>query len=100
MENRPLTAKERYKLHENENQVVKTYERVTKNTFMRYDVIPLKKCIKIATPKQIESQIYRFYKQNPDNFTDFNYLVKPIVQMFKGKRGRNKGDENEGEKKW
>lgn len=87
--NRPLTFKEKRKMHENEREVIEFYEKVTKNKFMRFDVILLKKLIKIATPKQINSIIYKMYKQYPQNFVDFQYVVQPVERIFKNRRGKN-----------
>lgn len=89
MKDRPLSYQEKRKMHENELAVVEFYERVTQNTFMRYEVIPLKKLIKVATPKQINAIVYKMYKQYPQNFVDFHYVVQPVERIFKNRRGGN-----------
>lgn len=78
-QNRPLSEWERKKLHEEEQKVVAHYEKVTRLTFMRYDVPLLKKCIKHATPEAINQLISTFYYRYPQNFKDFNYIVPPVV---------------------
>ena len=85
--NRPLTFQEKRKMHENEREVIEFYEKITKNTFMRFEVIYLKKLIKVATPKQINAIIYKMHKQYPQNFTDFLYIVQPVERIFKNRRG-------------
>lgn len=87
-QNRPLSDFEREKLNPNELKVLVHYEYVTQQTFMRYDIPLLKKCIKAATPEAINQLISTFYKRYPDNFNDFNYIVKPVTQgMLKQSRG-------------
>lgn len=89
-QNRPLSALERQKLHEEEQKVIAHYEKVTKHTFMRYDVPLLKKCIKHATPEAINQLISTFYYRYPQNFVDFNYIVKPLTQgMLKNSRSKS-----------
>lgn len=89
--NRPLTVYEREKLNEGEQKVIMHFERVTKNTFMRFDVPLLKKCIKTATPEAINALISQFYYRYPQNFIDFNYIVRPVTQgMLKSSRGGKK----------
>lgn len=85
--NRPLTDFEKKKLNEGEQKVIHHYEKVTKRIFMRYDIPLLKKCIKHATPEAINKLISRFYYLYPQNFIDFNYIVKPVTQgMLKNSR--------------
>lgn len=85
--NRPISIVEKNKLNKNEIEVINTYERVTKNKFMRFDIILLKRLIIIATPAQINAIIYKMYKMYPQNFVDFSYVVRPVEQMFKNRRG-------------
>ena len=90
-ENRPLNYQERQKLHPLEREVVQNYESILKRKFMKDDLLPLKRCLRAATPAQIKSMIFRFKSQK--NFTEFFYVVKPCEQMFKNKRGGKKHDE-------
>ena len=86
--NRPLNAYERSKLHELELEVVVAFEQITGLTFMRFDVPLLKKCIQNATPGAIIGLIKTYYRKYPQNFKDFNYIVRPIVQgVLKKSRG-------------
>lgn len=89
-ENRPLSQREKSKLHMYEREVVQKYESVLKRPFMKDDLISLKRCLQSATPAQINSQIVRF--RNQKNFVEFFYLVKPVEQMFKNRRGGHKND--------
>ncbi|QST02973.1 hypothetical protein IMZ31_20720 (plasmid) [Pontibacillus sp. ALD_SL1] len=86
-ENRILSEYEKTKLTDGEREVVATYERVTGLSFMRHDVLILKKLIKTATPKQITATIYRMHKLYPQNFTSFFYVKQPVENMFKNRRG-------------
>lgn len=88
--NRPILIEEKKRLHPNELEVVKAYEKITKNSFMRFDLVLLKRLIKVATPAQIIAIIYKMHKSYPENFKDFSYVVKPIEQMFKNRRGGKK----------
>lgn len=88
--NRPINYIERNKLSRFELEVINNYERTTKKKFMRFDIILLKRIIKIATPAQINAIIYKMHKNYPDNFKDFSYIVKPVEQMFKNRRGGKK----------
>lgn len=92
IKNHPLSYAEKRKLHENELKVVLFYEKTTKRKFMRFDLILLKKLIRLATPEQINSQIKRFHydKRYSKNFTDFFYIVQPVERMFKNRRGGKK----------
>lgn len=89
-DNRPLLPKEKAKLHSLEKEVIREYEKIVRRPFMKDDLIPMKMCIRAATPAQIVNLIKRFKYQK--NFTDFFYLVKPCTQMFKNKRGGSKQD--------
>lgn len=89
-DNRPLTYKEKKKLHELEQEVIRDYEYILKRPFMKDDLLPMKRCLKAATPAQIKSMMFRFKTQK--NFIEFFYLVKPCEQMFKNKRGGKKHD--------
>lgn len=89
---RPLTQLERNKLHPNELEVIQCYERTTKNTFLRSEVILVKKLIRVATPKQINAIIFRMYNMYPQNFKDFFYVVQPVERMMKNRRGKKKGE--------
>lgn len=89
-ENRPLTYQEKNKLHAMEKEVVKSYESIMKRPFMKDDVLPMKRCLRAATPAQIKSMLFQFKKQ--PNFTEFFYIVKPCEQMLKNKRGGKKHD--------
>lgn len=90
IQDRPLSQIERRKLHPNEVEVVQAYERITKNTFMRFELVLLKRLIRIATPAQIIAIIYKMQKNYADNFVDFLYVVKPVEQIFKNRRGGKK----------
>jgi hypothetical protein len=59
IENNRLSREMRTKMHPNELEVIKVYERVTRRPFLRFDVITLKRLIRCATPKQIIAVIYR-----------------------------------------
>lgn len=89
-DNRPLLPKEKAKLHMLEREVIQDYERILRRPFMKDDLIPMKMCIRAATPAQIRQLMGRFKGQT--NFTEFFYLVKPCTQMFKNKRGGSKHD--------
>lgn len=89
-ENRPLLPKEKIKLHILEKEVIQDYEKILRRPFMKDDLLPMKMCIRAATPAQIRQLMIRFKKQT--NFTEFFYLVKPCTQMFKNKRGGSKQD--------
>lgn len=92
IENRPITAKEMEKMHPHEQEVIRAYERITKKSFMRFDVVLLKRLIQSATPAQIIAIIIKMNKTYPDNFQDFSYIVKPVEQMFKNRRGGKRND--------
>lgn len=87
MLDRKLTWLERKKLHPNELDVISFYEYVTKNSFQRSELVSLKKLIRVATPAQIKSQIAQLHKRYPQNFDDFFYIVRPVENMFKNRRG-------------
>lgn len=92
IKNRPLNDKEKKKLSLYEQKIIYTYEKNTKQPFMRFDLIVLKELIKVATPEQINQTIIRFAK-NPktkNNFTYFSYIEKPVRNFFKNKRGGKK----------
>jgi len=89
-ENRPLTYHEKQKMNIFEKEVMQSYESILKRPFMTEDVIPLKLCLRFATPAQIKSMMFRFKPQK--NFIDFFYLVKPCKQIFKNRRGGKKYD--------
>jgi hypothetical protein len=92
VEDRILSQNERRKLHPNELEVILKYESITKNKFMRFELTSLKKLIRIATPAQIIATIIRMHKMYPQNFTDFFYIVQPVENMFKNRRGKTKGE--------
>jgi len=89
-DNRPLTPYEKCRMHMYEQEVIRNYESILKRPFMKDDILPLKRCLRAATPAQIRSMILRFKSQK--NFLDFFYIVKPTEQMFKNKRGGKKYD--------
>lgn len=88
MTRRELTKGEFEALPWYEQKVILHYMKTRKVPFYRDELISLKKCIMAATPAQINALIDRFHKTYPDNFTDFHYLVKPVTQMFKNRRGK------------
>ena len=90
IQNRVLTWSERNKLHENERKVISCYERVTKKKFMRFELVLVKRCIRSATPEQINAIIMQMYRQYPQNFQDFAYVVQPVERMFKSRRGKGR----------
>lgn len=92
IEDRILSPAERAKLHENEKQVIACYERITKRTFMRFELILVKRCIRSATPQQINAVIVQMYQKYPQNFIDFAYIVQPVERMFKFRRGKGRAD--------
>jgi len=92
IKNRRISSEEKSRLHPNEIEVIKAYEKITKHPFMRFDLILLKRLIKIATPAQIIAIIYKMHKSYPENFKDFSYVVKPVEQMFRNRRGGKKND--------
>lgn len=77
--NRPFSEYERSKLSPFELEVVLSFEQTTGLVFMRYDLPLLKKCIRHATPASIIQLIKKYYRDYPDNFTNFNYIVEPII---------------------
>ena len=90
IKNRPLTYQEKKKYDENEQKVIDYYEWLTKRSFMRFDVIILKRMLKNgAYPEQIISQIKRFHsdKRYSENFSYFGYIEQPVNFMFKRQRG-------------
>lgn len=90
IKNRPLTKDEKDNLHPFEQKVVYCYEKTTKNKFMRYELISLKRLFRFATPEQINATIFRMYKLYPQNFKNFFYIVQPVENMFKNRRGGKK----------
>lgn len=90
---RPLTDLERKKLHPNERLVVDHYERVTRRSFMRDELIVLKEVIRAATPAQINKSISLLYRQYPDRFLAFEYIQPYVERVFKNRRkgGRSHG---------
>lgn len=93
IQNRILSQLERSKLHDNENKVISCYERITKQKFMRFEMVLVKRCIRSATPEQINAIIVRMYRQYPQNFKDFAYVVQPVERMFKSRRGKGRKEE-------
>jgi hypothetical protein len=90
LKNRPLTWDEKRKLHPNYIQIIQHYERVTKRSFMRDELIVLKLMVEKAYPAQIIQTISRFYKLHPERFTSLHYIYRPVCNMFKNKRGGKK----------
>lgn len=91
-ENRPLTRHEKNKLHPNERHVVFYYEKTTRHTFMRHDVIVLKELIRVATPAQINKGIEVLFSKYPDRFQEFDYVQPYVERMFKNRRGASKDE--------
>lgn len=89
-EDRPLTIKEKRKLHPNYQQVINHYEYVTKRKFTTEELIVLKLLVEKAYPAQINQSISRYFKLYPDRFTSLHYIYRPVTNMFKNKRGGNK----------
>lgn len=90
IKNRPISFQEKRKMHPYEQEVIKAYENITKRAFMRFDIVLLKRLIRIATPAQIIAIIYKMQKTYPQNFQEFSYIVQPVEQMFKHRRGGKK----------
>jgi hypothetical protein len=90
IEDRVLPKPVRQRLHPNEQKVIACYERTTKRSFMRSELILVKRLIRVATPEQINAIIYQMYKSYAQNFVDFAYIVQPVERMFKHRRGKGK----------
>jgi hypothetical protein len=84
--NRPLTWKEKNRLHPNERQVINHYEKQTRLIFMRHDVIVLKEMIRVATPAQINKSINVLYVKYPERFQSFDYVQPYVENLFKNRR--------------
>lgn len=80
---RPLSQREKDRMHPSEQLVIDHYETTTGLVFQRFDILPLKTCLQTATPAQVKEAITFLHKRYPQNIKDFSYFPPYVTRVYK-----------------